>query len=97
MLACQSIERLRNQTDVAMSKHLLWRAMLQVILIDVTGVKSDDWRVGRIGHKCHDFTEYVHKAMTKLNVTHSVSAYWFVNNYLLYLEIHDCVVIVGKW
>ena len=44
-----------------------------MILIDVTGEKSDNWRVGRIGMKCKNFTEYVYKALQKLTINHNVS------------------------
>ena len=57
-------------------RSIYWRALLQEVLCDVTGVDRDDWpartdwQVGKIAAKCHTFTEYVHKALQKLRLTH---------------------------
>ncbi len=53
------------------ARSLHYRAVLQVILQDLTGGLQDDWQVGRIAAKCTSFTQYVRKALTKLNIPHS--------------------------
>ena len=57
-------------------RSIYWRALLQEVLCDVTGVGRDDWRarngwqVGKIALKCRTFTEYVRKALEKLHLDH---------------------------
>ena len=56
-------------------RSIYWRALLQEIMCDITGVQRgdwqarNDWQVGKIASKCHTFTEYVHKALQKLRLT----------------------------
>lgn len=75
MLASQAPERLANHKKLP-DRSIYWRALLQEILCDVIGVQRDDWQarndwqVGKIASKCHTFTEYVHKALQKLRLTH---------------------------
>lgn len=54
-------------------RSLYWRALLQVILKDITGTTRNDWNVGKIANKCLDFTEYVNKALAKLKIETKVS------------------------
>ena len=54
---------------------LFYRAVLQVILIDMTGDERVDWQVGKIAAKCSGFTDYVRKSMKKLNIECTVSHY----------------------
>ena len=57
----------------APGQSLFWRAVLQVILRDVSGGECrQDWQVGKLATKCSDFTQYVYKAMEKLNMQHQV-------------------------
>lgn len=58
------------------SESLLWRAVLQVILVErVPDIKMADQQVGRIAGKSPDFISYVRSAMTKLGLTFEVTAY----------------------
>lgn len=52
---------------------LHWRALLQVILRDVTGEVRLDWNVGKLANKCSSFVQYARKALNKLKIEHSVS------------------------
>ncbi|XP_013382152.1 methyltransferase-like protein 25 [Lingula anatina] len=70
MLASQSLERLTESTKEsieASDQSKFWRALLQVILQDLSNGKvSKEWQVGRIAAKCSSFTQYVRKALAKL-------------------------------
>ncbi|KAI0224820.1 Methyltransferase-like protein 25 [Lamellibrachia satsuma] len=74
MLASQAPDRLANHRKLP-DRSIYWRALLQEILCDITGVQRgdwqarNDWQVGKIASKCHTFTEYVHKALQKLRLT----------------------------
>ena len=59
-------------------RSLYWRAVLQVILRDVTGEIRDDWQVGKIARRCRDFSEYVEKAFKKLGLENKASCVIFI-------------------
>ena len=49
---------------------LLWRAILQHILLELNpDLSFADQQVGRIGGKCKDFVEYARKSFEKLNMS----------------------------
>ncbi|CAH1799394.1 unnamed protein product [Owenia fusiformis] len=67
MTACQAIDRISAEQKTP-QKSLFWRALLQVILSDLTAEKRDDWHVGKVASKCSDFSEYVIKSCKKLGI-----------------------------
>jgi hypothetical protein len=47
---------------------MFWRAVLQVILTDITGLHGHNWIVGKMPPSCRTFVDYVQRALTKLEL-----------------------------
>ena len=68
ILASQPLGRLADNKNLP-SHSLLWRAVLQVMLLQVLPTLSfHDQQVGRIATKSADFVDYVHRAFKKLKL-----------------------------
>ncbi|XP_064627763.1 probable methyltransferase-like protein 25 [Lineus longissimus] len=67
MLASQPMDRIAAG-GINSQKSLYWRAILQQILIDLTGTVRKDWQIGKICKKCPTFNVYVRKALKKLGM-----------------------------
>ena len=74
------------------SRSLHWRAVLQVILCDVTGEKRDtkDWQVGKVAAKCRDFTDYVRRCFKKLGIACEVCICMYVQ---LYIDLQFMLIV----
>merc|ERR1711915_686864 len=68
MLAVQPLTRLAESNKLP-NKSLLWRAVLEIILLqECPNLSSDEKIVGRIANKSKSFVEYVRKAVFKLKI-----------------------------
>ncbi|UJR08093.1 hypothetical protein I4U23_012370 [Adineta vaga] len=68
MLAVQSFER--NKADQTLNAGLWYRALMQVILVEIYDLKSglDDIKLGKLNRRPLTFEEYVWKAVDKLKL-----------------------------
>jgi len=68
MVAAQPMDRLVANQPLP-SESLLWRAILQVILLrHKPDLKFEDQHVGRVAKKSQNFVAYVHKSFEKLGM-----------------------------
>jgi len=68
MVAAQPMDRLVANQPLP-SDSLLWRAILQVILLKhKPDLKFEEQHVGRVAKKSHNFVTYVHKSFEKLGL-----------------------------
>ncbi len=65
MLAVQSFER--NKVDQTLNAGLWYRALLQIILVEIYELKNDI-KLGKLMRKPLTFEEYVWKALEKLKL-----------------------------
>ena len=73
ILASQPLGRLADNKNLP-SHSLMWRAVLQVILLRVLpNLSFKDQQVGRIAAKSTGFLDYVHRAFRKLNLDLTLS------------------------
>ncbi|KAK7074237.1 Methyltransferase-like protein 25 [Halocaridina rubra] len=72
MLSCQPAERF-CQRNLNSTMALYWRSLLQILLLERIGSKSDIPIVGRIASKCHDFPSYARAAFKKMPVNIEIS------------------------
>ncbi|KAI8506784.1 Methyltransferase-like protein 25 [Branchiostoma belcheri] len=70
MLSCQAVERIGTEGRLpAMS--LFYRAVLQVIVRDKFGAIDRSKTVGKVAAKSKDFTDYVRRALRRLQLEHA--------------------------
>ena len=96
MLAVQSFER--NKADQTLNAGLWFRALLQVILVEIYQLKNDleDIKLGKLMRKPLTFEEYVWKALGKLKLDKTKITSDMINDYWLryescHLELHTFI------
>ncbi|CAF1503057.1 unnamed protein product [Rotaria sp. Silwood1] len=96
MLAVQSFER--NKADHTLNAGLWYRALMQVILIEVYGLTTDlqDIKLGKLTKKSLTFEEYVWKALDKLKLDKTKITSSMINDYWMryescHLQLHTFI------
>ena len=86
MLACQAVDRLVTEEKLP-DESLFYRAVLQVILQDITGEKRNDWQIGKIAQKSKNFEDYTVKALEKLKIDHELTMKQIEDYFLKYSDL----------
>ncbi|CAF4779544.1 unnamed protein product, partial [Rotaria sp. Silwood2] len=86
MLAVQSFER--NKADQTLNAGLWYRALMQVILIEIYGLTTNlqDIKLGKLTKRSLTFEEYVWKALNKLKLDKTKITSNVINNYWIRYE-----------
>lgn len=89
ILASQPLGRLADNKNLP-SHSLIWRAMLQVLMLQVKpDLSFHDQQVGRIAAKSLNFVDYVHRAFKKLSIDLPYSDEYILEFYDTYQPMYQ--------